>query len=136
MKVKIFSGFWSQKDCENKSDYLFIFGDNDMGFGKGGQAIIRDYHNAVGIPTKKYPSFKNDSFYTDKELEINKHKITTAVDSILGTLRNNSNTYRGIFLPENGLGTGLAKLDKRAPKTFAFLNKEIERLKSEVSGIL
>ena len=30
----------------------------NWGFGKGGQAIIRDYHNAVGIPTKNIQALK------------------------------------------------------------------------------
>ena len=42
--------------------------------------------------------------------------------------------YHGIVLPHDGVGTGVAKLGKRAPKTFAFLLEEIERMKKVVEA--
>lgn len=98
-----------------KPDYLFIFGDNLFGRGKGGQAIIRDEPNAYGIPTKKRPDYNPESFMTDEELEENKQHIMKAIDNMP------ISQYEAIVFPEDGLGTGLARLPELAPKTFEFL---------------
>lgn len=58
--------------------------------------------NAIGIPTKKIPSNKISSFYTDDEYEENKEKIRNAVFRILKELK--SGKYNGIILPKDGLG--------------------------------
>ena len=58
MKVNIWKGFWNSQDTLKYSNYIFIFGDNDIEKGKKGQAIIRNMPNALGIPTKKLPSLK------------------------------------------------------------------------------
>lgn len=34
-------------------DVYFVFGDNLIGEGKGGQAIIREEPNTIGVPTKR-----------------------------------------------------------------------------------
>lgn len=45
-------------------DKLFLFGDNLERRGLGGQAAaMRDEPNAIGIPTKKSPSYKNAAFF-------------------------------------------------------------------------
>ena len=124
MEVKIWKGYWSVQDTLNNPNYLFIFGDNDIQKGKKGQALIRDMSNAMGIPTKKYPSLKQYAYYTDTELEQNKFKIDLAIDQILAKLQSEEG-YLGIYLPEDGLGTGLAKLSEKAPKTFEYLNRKI-----------
>jgi hypothetical protein len=122
MKVKYFPRFWTCSDVETYSNYLFVYGDNDMGRGRGGQAIIRDLPNTIGIPTKKLPNDLPESFYTDLELEKNKLKIDRAIQRILLQ----AEFYDGIILPRDGFGTGLAKLDILAPKTFEYLNQQIK----------
>lgn len=133
MKVIIFDKFWTISDTKKYSNYIFIFGDNDIRKGKGGQAIIRDMPNAIGIPTKKIPSNKISSFYTDDEYEENKIKIRNAVFRILKALK--SGKYNGIILPKDGLGTGLAKLREKAPKTNIYLNKIINCLIKVVKNL-
>ncbi len=125
MIVKIFKGYWTINDVRNMSDYLFVFGDNDIKVGKGGQAIIRDEPNTIGIPTKKYPNNKTSSFYYDTEYNENIIKIDNAINNII----KKSNNYKGIILPEDGFGTGLAKLHINAPKTLEYINKRIIELK-------
>lgn len=124
MEVCTFNGFWTVEDVREHSEYLFIFGDNDVKKGKRGQAIIRDEPNAVGIPTKKFPTNMATSFYTDREYEKNILKIDKAIENLL--LRLKSGDYKGIMLPRDRLGTGLAKLDVYAPKTLEYLNKKID----------
>ena len=123
MEVCIFNGFWTINDVREYSDYLFIFGDNDVKKGKRGQAIIRDEPNVAGIPTKKFPSNMSSSFYNDIEYQKNIIKIDKAIENILLRVKNEG--YKGIILPKDGLGTGLAKLNIYAPKTFEYLNKKI-----------
>lgn len=132
-QVSIFKGFWGIKDTKKYCKYLFIYGDNDIRQGKGGQAIIRDCKNAAGIPTKKLPSLDQKSFYTDKEYDENKEKIKNAIKLIIKKVKKCN--YKGIILPKDGLGTGLAELPKRAPKTFKYLLKKIEKLKVKISKL-
>ena len=59
-------------DLLNKYPHvIFVFGDNMIRKGKGGQAIIRDCQNSFGISTKRYPKNTQDAFYSDREDEIN-----------------------------------------------------------------
>lgn len=123
--VIIFEGFWTCDDVRQNPNCLFVFGDNDIQLGKGGQAIIRDEINSIGIPTKKRPSIKSDSdFYNDEEYEENKKKIDIAICKVLKEFMKNK--YTALVLPKDGLGTGLAQLNKRAPKTFNYLVKKLK----------
>ena len=125
----LFKGWWSIKDCQKNKNSIFVFGDNDREFGKKGQAVIRDCENSHGIPTKKYPSFADTSYYTDDEYEENIAKIIDGVEDLI--IKYDQISFDRIFFPENGLGTGLSKLDTKAPRTLEFLNQ----LLSEVFGI-
>jgi hypothetical protein len=129
MSVIIFEGYWKISDVEANPKYLFIFGDNDIGKGKGGQAIIRDLPNAMGIPTKKLPSFQCKAYYTDKEYNNNCNKINKAIDKI--RIEYYRGKYIGIVLPKDGLGTGLSKLPTKAPLTYKYLVKKISDLIQE-----
>lgn len=124
MKVVYFNGFWTVQDCLNNPTSLFIYGDNDIQKGCGGQAIIRNCKNTVGIPTKKLPNNLETSFYNDNELENNKIKINMAINNILEKAKN----YEVIVLPTDGFGTGFSKLPIKAPKTFEYLNLVIKEM--------
>lgn len=109
-----FEGFWDCSDTAYLRNYLFLFGDNDLKMGKRGQAVIRDEPNAFGIPTKKRPFLSNNSFYTDAEYDENIKKINTAFKTICTKL--DSGEYLGIVISSQGIGTGLAKLQIKAPR--------------------
>lgn len=126
MEAIIFEGFWTIEDVRSMPNYLFIFGDNDLKYGKRGQAIIRDEPNSMGIPTKKEPNNRITSFYTDSEYDENIRKIDQAINSILCEVKNKK--YTGIVLPKDGLGTGLAKLSIYAPKTLEYIQSKINEL--------
>ncbi len=130
MIVEIWKGYWTSQDVQKKNDYIFIYGDNDVKVGKGGQAIIRYEPNAMGIPTKKFPGYNLKAYYTDSELDANKAKIDNAINNIVYRLKSKKVQYKGIVLPEDGLGTGLADLENKAPETFKYLNKKINELKN------
>lgn len=109
-------------------DRVFLFGDNVEQRGFGGQAAaMRGEPNTIGIPTKKSPSYSDDAFFTDDEFEQNKASIDLAFSKLAIAV---SDATRMIIVPANGLGTGRAELDKRAPKTFAYLEKRLADLES------
>jgi hypothetical protein len=100
---------------DSNPNSLFIFGDNLIKRGLGGQAIIRNCENAYGIPTKKLPTMSHNAFFSDYEYDRNVQHIKKAIDNIP------NGSYDTIVFPEDGLGTGLAALPTKAPKTYAFL---------------
>ncbi len=107
-------------------DTIFLFGDNLEQRGFGGQAAaMRDEPNAIGIPTKKSPSYADGAFFTDNEFEQNKAAIDLAFAKIATAVTDA--TY-AIVIPASGLGTGRAELDKRAPRTFAYLQGRLAEL--------
>lgn len=107
-------------------DKLFLFGDNLEHRGCGGQAAaMRGEPNALGIPTKKSPSYKKGSFFTDLEFDQNKAAIDAAFAEVEKAI---SDSIRAIVLPSDGLGTGRAQLDTRAPRTFAYLQSKLTEL--------
>ncbi len=127
--TKVFKGFWSVFDCRRHPRWLFIFGDNLIHTAKGGQSVIRDEPNAFGIPTKKRPGYNKAVFFTDDEYEANVRNINAAIRAIIDTM--NRGEFDVLVFPENGLGTGLAQLPSRAPRTNAYLVKQIEEIMNQ-----
>lgn len=127
-KIIIFDGFWTIEDVKRYPHALFVYGDNNVKKGLGGQAIIRNLPNAIGIPTKKYPSNHPNAFYNDSDFEDNKMRIDAAIKLIIEL----SHNYKYVVLPPNGFGTGLAQLPKKAPATYSYLLESIEYLKKTI----
>lgn len=120
MKV-IFENHITRDMVRSHPDRIFLFGDNTLHEGYGGQAReMRNEPNAIGIPTKKKPSMSLDSFFTDSELESNKKAIDTAISKIPKD--------KIIVIPHAGLGTGRAMLWRKAPETWKYLCKRIKEL--------
>lgn len=116
-KIKIFYGNWTESDVLQSTE-LFVFGDNLKRFGKGGQAIIRDLSNSIGLVTKKEPNNNSESFFNDSELQSNyKHILNDILEikykQVLG---------EQLVFSSGGYGTGLSKLPALAPETFTKLN--------------
>ena len=105
-------------DVQANPDKIYIFGDNTEGWGKGGQAIIRDEPNAFGIATKDSPR----DFMSDDNFEANKARIDADIAAIKAD-------GRPIVFPEDGIGTGRADLENKAPRTWAYLQEQLEGLK-------
>ena len=97
---------------------IFVFGDNLVRHGKGGQAVIRLEPNVFGVVTKRYPDFKDSSFFSDKPEE------WFAVEDDLKKLFMLSLTNTIVF-PSGGLGTGLSQLKERSPKIWKKLNERL-----------
>jgi alkylated DNA repair dioxygenase AlkB len=111
---------WTIADTRKNPNTIFIFGDNLLKRGKKGQAIIRDAVNAFGIPTKRKPATSLDSYFSDKTFEQNKIDINNAFLEIP--------QGKDIVLAKADLGAGLAQLQKRAPKTWDYLQGIIQHL--------
>lgn len=111
----------AREDVRAETDKIFLFGDNLKQTGYGGQAKeMRGEPNAVGIPTKKEPANNQTSFFTDKEFEANRQ----AIDEAFGKIPPD----KTVVVPKGGIGTGLAKLEEKAPRTFAYLNEKLAEL--------
>lgn len=114
------------KDLRDNPDHIFLFGDNQARKGKKGQAQIRGMKNAMGVRTKRIPSTTPSSFLADKNYQSNlkmmKEDFLMAIEAVPkgGTL----------VFPKDGLGTGLAELPQRAPKTYLWLKEFSEMLTS------
>lgn len=100
--------------CRAYPEKVYIFGDNLKAFGKGGQAIIRDEPNAFGIPTKRYPSWDDWAFFSDKEDEL------LAVKESLRKLYKTAQD-KVIVFPEDGIGTGRAKMKEKSPVAYKMM---------------
>ena len=114
---------FSLETTKKHPDKVFVFGDNLQGWGKKGQAIIRDEPNAIGIPTKKKPSMEPSAFFTDKEFDF----IRPRKDAAFAKIPKGSTVY----IPEAGLGTGLAKLPEKAPRIHFYIRELIKGLEKK-----
>ena len=116
--------FITSEMVEGAPEVLFVFGDNLAGFGNGGQAVIRGYTNAVGIPTKRAPRTDAAAFFTDDDLG----EFQFAASVPLRRLRAHLETGGIVLWPSDGVGTGRAELPTRAPKLWAALERARVRL--------
>ena len=125
MKFKVTKmEFITRKYVRANPAKIFLFGDNLLGRGYGGQAAaMRGEPNAIGIPTKKMPTHKTDAFFADAEFEQNKAAIDSAFGQLAGL-----NDGTEIVIPLAGLGTGRAILPHMAPRTFEYLERKLAAL--------
>jgi len=103
--------------CRHR-DRLYVFGDNITGTGLGGQAKeCRGEPNAVGIPTKWRPMMDDASFFCDEDLP----KVKTRIQNEFRVLAHHLSSGGNIVWPTDGIGTGLAQLESRAPAIHSFI---------------
>tara|TARA_R100000234_G_C4848566_1_gene114166 strand:- start:43 stop:438 length:396 start_codon:yes stop_codon:yes gene_type:complete len=128
MKVVGFKGTLTREFVKKHPDRAFLFGDNLVNQGTGikaGQAVIRGEPNAYGIPTKKYPSMKEGSFFSDIEFKSQKEAIDKAF------LKIPKNMTIVVPMDKNKnitLGAGRAQLSKRSPKTLLYIKEKLKEL--------
>lgn len=115
MNIEICTELYTPKLLRSNPNKIYVFGDNMKGFGKGGQAVIRDEPNAFGIPTKRYPSKDDWAYFSDKEDE------RKAVLSILRRLYVIGQS-KVIVFPQCGIGTGLALMSEKSPELWKEMN--------------
>ena len=100
---------------------LFVFGDNMLRYGKGGQAVIRDLPNTLGIVTKREPRTGKSAYFSDAEDEM---------DALLQDIRklwliSRCNTFTHIVFPTKGLGTGRAHMKSKSPILYKMMKNKL-----------
>ena len=128
-KVEIYQGYWTREEVESQTDKVFLFGDNTDDrvnthyVPTRTQAVIRGLDNAIGIDTKKNRGTSESSYFTDVDFDIFKAQVDEAIQHAI-------NSGKTIVIPADGIGTGKAELEKRAPKVFAYLQQRLDELKN------
>ena len=117
---------WEVSDVRKERKAIFVFGDNDKRDGYKNQAIIRGEPNAFGIPTKKLPSPTKNAYYSNDDFS----RVKRIYDREFDKLQAYLDQGQTIYLPKDGLGTGLAKLETRASDIWKYLLQKIAELKS------
>lgn len=108
-------------------DTLWVFGDNLLEQGFGGQAAqMRGEPNAVGIPTKAKPARHPAAYFTDADFI----RFWEASLPKLERLRNHLEGGGDVVWPTDGIGTGLAELPQRAPRLWSALERARKRLEA------
>jgi len=111
---------------------LYLFGDNTRRVGLGGQAKEMRYEpNTAGICTKLRPCNAPDCFMTDEDLGNNKEIIALDVEKVLNRCLNIE--YDKVVIPP--IGVGLAKLQDKAPLTWAYLQSQLAWLESKLKEV-
>ena len=108
----------SEQMIENSVNTVYVFGDNLMHDGYGGQAkVARKFvknGKSIGIPTKRKPEDSEDAYFSDREDE--KRAVRYAFKEIRELKRKGLNI---IFFP--GIGEGLADLPHRSPEIYGLI---------------
>ena len=126
--MPIIKSKWTVRaDLRNNPEHLFVFGDNMVRKGFGGQAMeMRGEPNAIGVPTKWAPSMSPSAFLTEADLE----RVKPEIDKAFERLRTHLAGGGTVVLPRDGIGTGLAQLESRAPTIAALIQAHIEALEA------
>lgn len=100
---------WFTRDLlREQPEARFVFGDNCLRVGRGGQAAAcRDEPNAIGVATLYAPG----DFYRPDD-----PRALLTVTRDLTMVANAIAEGRTVFAPVDGLGTGLARLPEHAPE--------------------
>ena len=151
-------GYWNREIAEKHPRLLFVYGENHRDFlkmkayfdvehgelrpqwhytdQKRTQGNIRGEPNAFPIRTSWYHAIPGSDAYqnwfNDRELPINSDVIREDIDRIVEAWKHG--TYDFVLFGHKQVGTGVANLPQRAPKTYKFLLQEIDRLKSVVNN--
>lgn len=123
-----FEPWITREMARNNPEDLHVFGDNLQRSGFGGQAKeLRGEPNAVGIPTKRAPHMGPGAFFGDWPRDIEEFKEAAAP----AFARLHSHLLAGgtVIWPADGIGTGLADLERRAPRIWDSLQRALDRLK-------
>jgi hypothetical protein len=114
---------YCRADLRANPNVLFAFGDNERRIGYGGQAAeARGESNAVGIPTLYAPGM----FWDDEDSQRQCDMIDDGMARLFIALRSGCT----IVWPIDGVGSGLADLERRSPTTWAHLQRRIAELKT------
>lgn len=103
-------------------DIIWVFGDNLSRIGLGGQAIIRNEPNAIGLVSKRTPDHSPTAYMTGTPTDYD------AVNADLLRIEELALSGKQLVFPAAGIGTGLARLQTTAPDLLAYIDSEISKL--------
>jgi hypothetical protein len=89
---------------------------------------MRGEPNAVGIRTKRAPGYEEHAYWSDAEFRRNTVMIWEDFFPVLRGLIEEPSLV--VIIPSDGLGTGMAQLHQRAPKTLIFIETMILSLEN------
>lgn len=124
-----FRKFITRGFARQNSDSWFVFGDNVARIGYGGQAAaLRGEPNSIGVATKWAPSNGEKDFFSDETpgFDLARDVILRDVMKIEQRLAAGDVVY----LPSEGIGTGLSDMPTRCPKLFETLVEAFAELYS------
>jgi len=124
MNIEIQKDWYSLEQCESNKNKLYVFGDNTIRKGNGGQASIRAATNSVGLATKLLPSISKDSYFSDQYEEF--RIVVNDLEKIIETFKDGN--YDTLVLPYDGLGTGLSKMPEKSPELYVWMNSLISEV--------
>ena len=125
----------TREDLKTNRDRFYVFGDNMIRQGYGGQAAaMRGEPNSFGIPTKWLPNNSDKSFFTDKEWEFGS-VIWWTLDGAFNHLREVLQQGYSVVIPTDGLGTGLSRLPELAPTIATYIDSSIAELEEKYGKI-
>lgn len=103
---------------------LFVFGDNMLRYGKGGQAIIRDLPNTLGIVTKKSPNNDDAAYFSDADDIEEMNEMLQDIRKLY--LISRCNVFTHIVFPSKGIGTGRARMKSKSPMLYKMMKNKLE----------
>lgn len=130
-KVWRYKGMVIRQFVRDNPAVIFVFGDNAIRRGLGGQAKeMRGEPNTVGVPTKWNPSRVEDAYFDDRD-ELGVARARVLIQQAFAVIESFLATGHDVVIPAAGLGTGLAELPTRAPSLHRFIidrTAELERI--------
>jgi len=129
------SSWFTRAGLQANPDALYAWGDNLARFGgatnpKSGQAFAcRGERNAVGIPSKRLPSMKDEAFFTDAD-DAPGSQVRVELDEAFDRLEAHLRSGGVVVWPADGIGTGRAQLARRAPAVWRRLQDRYDALQN------
>jgi hypothetical protein len=121
----IYQKIIKREDLKANPSVLYLFGDNEVRQGFGGQAKeMRGEPNAVGVATKRFPNMDENAFWSDDNYKSN----TAIILHDLFKARRHLSAGGLVVIPLDGLGTGASQMPQRCPDTFKYLREQLSTL--------
>lgn len=127
ISVEKYKWYWTREYVKSQSDKVFLFGDNTDDrlytwyVPRSTQAVIRLLPNAIGIDTKKDRGTNPNSYFSDDDFIPFKRQVDEAIQQA-------KDSGKTIVIPSDGIGTGKAMLESKAPKLFNYLQESLNKL--------
>ena len=119
----------------NKDTTYYVFGDNLIHKGLGGQAReMRNEPNSIGIPTKFFPSMADQrAFFTDRVMTDD--SIMQEIDDAIYKIEEVLKDGYDVVIPLAGIGSVLSELPERAPQLFNYITQKLQFLERKYNPI-